>query len=226
MNCRKAQAQFDDLSRGRLPEPLAAALRQHLDDCTDCRVAHQRAARLQRLIALKRHEHPGAEYFDGFLAEFHRRLDAELQPRPSVWQRLAGAWSIEPMRGWRFGFAGALALTMAAMVLWYSVRPANQTVATASPGIEPVAPTPTLFTASAPAVQAVPLTIAAPLPSLARESADRLQPMMAGNPAGSATSVMPVSAVADRANDPLAPRYVLDRVTVSPASYEVANVHF
>jgi len=226
MNCRKAQSQFDDLSVGRLPEPLAAALRQHLDDCTDCRVAHQRASRLQRLLALKQHERPATEYFDGFLAEFHRRLDVEMQPRPSVWERLAGAWRVEPVRGWRFGFAGALGMTVAAVVLWFSVRPANQTVATARPDLLPVGPTPTLFSASVPAVQAVPLTIAAPLPSLPRESWGRLQPEMAGNPAGSATSVMSISAVADRSNESLAPRYVLDRVTVSPASYEVANVHF
>ena len=101
-----------------------------------------------------------------------------------------------------------------------------QTLTAGRPNIVPVPPSDTLSFAFTPAVQTIPLTIAAPLPSLDRETRAGLQPMMAGNPAGSATSLTAFPAVADLSNEPLAPRYVLDRVTVSPASYEVATVHF
>ena len=58
MDCQKAQPLFDDLAQNRLDSETALHVRQHLADCTDCRVLAQRAARLQRLLALKRYEQP------------------------------------------------------------------------------------------------------------------------------------------------------------------------
>ena len=57
MNCQKAQQLFDDLTHERLAPATATEVRQHLTDCTDCRVVEQRTGRLQRLLALKRYSH-------------------------------------------------------------------------------------------------------------------------------------------------------------------------
>ena len=78
MDCKKTQQLFDDLWHQRLTPETDAQVRQHLADCTDCRVLEQRSARLQRLLALKRYERPAPAYFDNFLSEFHRRLLTEM----------------------------------------------------------------------------------------------------------------------------------------------------
>ena len=58
MNCQRTQELFDELARDRLEPATARAVRDHLADCTDCRVAHQQTVRLQRLLALKRKYDP------------------------------------------------------------------------------------------------------------------------------------------------------------------------
>ncbi|HUJ72751.1 MAG TPA: zf-HC2 domain-containing protein, partial [Verrucomicrobiae bacterium] len=136
MDCGKAQKSFDDLSRGRLEPETAAEVRQHLADCTDCRVQEQRAARLQRLLALKRYERPTPEYFDGFLSEFHGRLLAEAQ-RPGWWDRVLGRIgdlvTVESARIWRYRFASATGVAVVVGLMWMSVRQTNDPSNVASP---------------------------------------------------------------------------------------------
>ena len=126
MDCKKAQRLFDDLSHDRLSLERASEVRQHLADCTDCRVLEQRAARLQRVLALKRYERPSPEYFDNFLTEFHRRLLAETQPQMGWWKRALGGiddfLSAESMQVWRYGLASALGVTMVVGLMWTGLR--------------------------------------------------------------------------------------------------------
>lgn len=214
MNCKKAQQLFDVLSSGRLSETLSHELRRHLDDCTDCRVLEQRAARLQRLLALKRHERPAPEYFQNFLGQFHERLQADTGRRAGLWGRLVGRISsgspAEPLPVWRYGFAGAAAITLAIGLTWMSVRPPSQTSGTARAPIIVVPSPETLAAVSVPAPQSAPHYITSPSP---RSSDIFAKDDLLLVPA----TEQPV---------PSTPRYVLDRITITPASYEVANVHF
>jgi hypothetical protein len=214
MDCKKAQRLFDDLPRNRLSEQLSLEVRQHLDDCTDCRVMEQRVARLQRLLALKRHERPAPEYFDNFLNEFHNRLLEEARGRTRLWERvIAGvedALTVQPGHTWRYGFAGAMASVLAIGAMWMGVRQPDQS-SPAAIGPITVGSSPLTFTAAAlPAPQSTPKSIAATLPS-PTESAS------VGN-----VLVVPAAEPAE----PSTPRYVLDRIRITPASYEVASVHF
>ncbi|MGD0016192.1 MAG: zf-HC2 domain-containing protein [Verrucomicrobiia bacterium] len=127
MDCRKTQRLFDEFAEGRLALPLAEQLQRHLIDCTDCRVAQQRAARLRRLLTLKRYEQPAPAYFHGFLDEFHRRLQAETTSPASLWMRLKAQW--EGFRAttsdWalNYGLAGAAGvLLVAGVVSWMAVH--------------------------------------------------------------------------------------------------------
>lgn len=117
MDCKKAQRLYDDLTGGRLPETQAAELRRHVMECTDCRVAQQRAARLQQLLAVKRYEQPAPAYFQNFLTDFHRRLDAE-DARPTLWERLVNALTIEATPAWRYGLATVAGVLVVAGLLW------------------------------------------------------------------------------------------------------------
>jgi anti-sigma factor RsiW len=222
MNCRQAQSLLDELSRGRLDETTATAVRQHLDDCTDCRVTQQRIARLQRLLALKRYERPAPGYLEGFADEFHRRLAEELRPRPALWDRFIAGISLEPARGWRYGFAGALGVAMAAVVLWGIARPAESPLATAEAQL--AVPTASPIAVAVSSSLSIPQSNALTLSGLPSSTDGEPVPMMAGNTAGFGTSVIELPAAAS--SQLLAPRYVLDRITVTPASYEVASVDF
>lgn len=182
MDCKKAQALYDDLADGLIAEPLATELRRHLDECTDCRVLRQRAVRLRQLLALKRHEQPPPVYFDNFVAEFHRRLAAEAL-RPSGWQRLVEAVRPEVTPIWRYGLAGVCAAVLALGFAWQAYR----TVPSASP------PKPVATVAPAPA---------APLPA--------------------PVTPLPVAWHTEVSQ----PQYVLERIAITPASYETASVRF
>jgi hypothetical protein len=210
MNCKQAQRLFDGQAGDRLPESLAADLHKHLADCTDCRVQQQRAARLLRLLALKRYEQPAPGYFEGFAAEFHRRLAAEQRPpATSPIENFLRGWD-EILNEWlqlsRFGFAGAFGLVLALGLLWNGFHRPEPPVVSA-PGQSAPAH---LAEAVTPEPQSTPRAVVAELAS---------QPVEA--PAG---GVVLVSA-SPRA-EPAAPRYVLDRVTITPASYEVRDVQF
>jgi hypothetical protein len=214
MDCKKAQRLFDDLSRNRLPEQLAQQVRQHLDDCTDCRVLEQRAAGLQRLLALKRYERPAPEYFDNFLDEFHHRVLTEAKGRTGLWEqiitRVEDALTVEPGRAWRYAFAGALASVLAISAVWMGMHQPDQPSA-GEAGLVTVVSSPlTLTDAALPASQSTPESTTSTLPS---------QPE-----ASSAGGVLVVPTGAQI--EPSTPRYVLDRIAFTPVSYEVASVHF
>ncbi len=200
MNCKRTQRLLADLARDRLPESVARTMRQHLEDCTDCRVQEQRAARLQRLLALKRYEQPAPAYFENFLVEFHRRQQADERSRARVWERIAAIWTVEPIRAWQYGFAGAMGVAVvAAGMMWAGSRtPQSLTVATNA------------------AVSVVAKAIAAPSSPVVTPRAlpEDTQP--------------PVTLVAasDESVDSAEPNYVLDRVPVLPVTYEVASVRF
>ena len=119
MECSKTQRLFDDLSEDRLPETLSREVRRHLDECTDCRVAQQRAARLQQLLALKRHERPSPEYFDDFLREFHQRLQTETRTQAGWWEQLVASFTIERSRVWPYAFAGGMGVLLVVSVLMF-----------------------------------------------------------------------------------------------------------
>ncbi len=213
MDCKKVQRIFDDFAEGRLPEATARQLSRHVEDCTDCRVMQQRAARLQQLLAVKRHEQPGAEYFSNFVGEFHRRLQAEADVRPAWWRRWAASFTVEPSLVWRYSFAGAMAVFFAfsivsSRVILSAGRPAAADPLQSAAGMA----SPLLAEASLPASHSTPtMAVASILPR-------SVQPSSAG-------SVVIIPAAASSDNDEAnAPRYVLDRIT--PASYEVASIHF
>ena len=184
IDCKKAKRLYDDLAEGRVAEPLAAQLQQHLDDCTDCRVLRQRSARLQQLLAIKRHEQPDAAYFDGFLNEFHRRL-ADEAARPTWRERLAAAISIEITPLWRYGLAGACGALLALGLAWRTPTPVSSPIAQRPP------------------VNVVPV------------ETDAVRPPQQ-------LAVVPSAWQADAGG----PQYVLERIAITPASYETASVRF
>jgi predicted anti-sigma-YlaC factor YlaD len=219
MDCTKAQPLFDDLSRNRLDPETAAQVRQHLTDCTDCRVLEQRAARLQRLLALKRYERPASECLENFLPEFHARLRAETR-QTARWERalehIDNLLVAGTMRVWRYGLASSLGVAVVVAVTWMSVRqtdvPDNAADQTASANSSLV-----LAESAAELRPAHPVShdFVTPIPvSLQAASVDDQS-----ETAGSEGQV-PAPTHADYA----VPRYVLDRII--PASYEVASRDF
>jgi anti-sigma factor RsiW len=205
MNCQNAQRQFDDLADGRLPDSVADELRRHLAECTDCRVAEHRVARLQRLLALKRHEQPPAGYFNNFLGEFHQRLALANAPRPSWWDRFIRHLTIEPIHVWRYGLAGALGILATGMITWWSL-PA---------GHPPTGENTAQLVASNTAV-AIPVIATADTGLLRGMDADMAPLVESGD----------VILSPNATDAPDEPRYVLDRLAVTPVSYEAPNVHF
>ena len=221
MDCRKAQQLFDDLWHQRLAPETAAQVRQHLADCTDCRVLEQRSARLQRLLALKRYERPAPAYFDNFLSEFHHRLLAETQ-RAGWWERVFGRVddlrAFDSMRVWRYRFASAMGVAVVMGVVWMGVRQTSDSDGTAGQaslanGSWVVAETDDMLSPS----HSAPSTIAASVPGLWHTTPADYQLATVGSEASVPSTT--------HAESP-APRYVLDHITVTPAAYEVASVHF
>jgi hypothetical protein len=216
MDCKKAQRLFDDLAHERLTPETAAHVRRHLAECTDCRVLEQRDARLQRLLSLKRYERPAPQYFDSFLTEFHSRLLAEAQ-QTGWWERALGRvedlLAVGSLRMWRYSVASAVGVAAVVGLMWTSVRQPGDSAGQAA------AADPSLVVAETmlPPPHSTPSTIAAPFTGLSRVSPSDYQPPTAGS-----VVLVPTPT---RADSP-APRYVLDRIAVTPASYEVASVHF
>lgn len=227
MDCKQAQRLFDELARNRLGEPLASQVRDHVADCTDCRVQHQRAARLQQLLAVKRYERPSDEYRDGFLAEFHRRQMADAR-RGGLWGQLSG-WlhdnlRVAPGLMWRYGLASAVGVVVAGTVLWFGVRPAYRQPSSVARH-EIVLPQPVqVVDLTAPSTQAVPVVAAAQVPPPLLEATPiRLGPPANLQPATiSGLVIVPAAATAE----PTKPRYVLDRLQITPASYDASHTDF
>ena len=204
MNCAKAQRLFDDLARARLDEVLARQVREHLTDCTDCRVQHQRQAHLQRLLALKRYEQPPAAYPAGVVTEFHRRL-AAAERRPTTWQQITASLGLDSFLEPGYGWAGLCASLLIVGLGWMGWQTLHESARDAQD------PAPIVLTAVVPQPVVAELTVtpvALPLHS---------------SPLSSAASV---ELVAAGQSQPRPPRYVLDRIAITPASYEMADVNF
>lgn len=207
MDCIKAQRYAADLADHRLDEAAARELQNHLSNCSDCRVAQQRALRLQQLLSIKRRESPGAHYFDGFLYDFHRRL--QVAPAPSWWSRALRVLHVQEAPMLRYGFAHACGVVFACGMILRAVITAD--VAGNSSALEiPGFSTPNLQS-TLPAPQSTPRRIASILPR---------QP----DPTSMAGSALIIPGLSR--GELNASRYVLDRISLSPASYEVASVHF
>jgi hypothetical protein len=209
MDCSKAQRLVQEFADGRLTGGIARELQRHLADCTDCRVTQQRTSRLQQLLAVKRHEKPREGYFDGFLAEFHSRVSHELAPRPTLWEQFLGALRIQGLPAFRYGFAPAFGLLVAfGMILrgMVSTHLDNDNSRSRPLNLE----SPHLSASAWPAPHSTPRAIASLLPR---------------SPERSSVSGALILPVAPR-GEPASPRYVLDRISLSPSSYEVASIHF
>jgi hypothetical protein len=204
MKCEDIQFLLDDLARERLAEPVASQVRHHLADCTDCRVVHQRGIRLQRLLALKSHEQPAPQYFDNFLSEFHRRLTAS-EDHPTFWQRFFSTGDSMLLGSWRFGFAGACGIALTVGLFWMGLRTSNEAVTDASD----FSATPFIVYAAPPPASQSAQTF--PLEASLASSAPTIETSNGG--------LTLANAAADRAQ-PSTPRYVLDRIAITPASYE------
>lgn len=200
MDCKQAQ-------RLILSDVANGDLQQHLRDCSDCRVSQQRALHLQQLLTVKRHETPGQPYFDSFLTNFHHRLAIETAPQPTVWQRVFTWLHIEPVPRLRYGFAHALGVAFAMALMWRGLVATDLPVNTDRRANQDFL-TPELTTSTLPAPHSTPRMIASALPAPQLQSPSAL--------------VMPAVTMRDLS----VPRYVLDRISLSPASYEVANIHF
>ena len=92
---------------------------------------------LETLLALKRHERPEEDYWQGFVREFHQRQREQAVARTGlagVWERL-GDWmrALRPME-WAYG-AG---IAYAAVAVGFLVMPRDA-------GVEPAAPTPVKY---------------------------------------------------------------------------------
>jgi hypothetical protein len=207
MNCDKAQRMFGDMADGKLSAAVVAELRAHLAECTDCRVAQQRTVRLQQLLAIKRHENPGSAYFNNFLNDFHRRLEVETAPQPGWREMLAGQVEMVASRFWQYGLAGAVGVCVLGISLWYSGK--NTSPATVAQEQN------TDVAEMKPAEVIMPVAMGLPVETVS----------FGGNAEGFAPSgviVLPSAVRAERS----APRYVLDRVTATPVSYETASCDF
>ena len=107
---------------------------------------------LARLLRLKRHEKPGADYFDGFLNDFHayQRKALATQSAASLWwERVCTALSAlrRPSTAW--AAVGAYAGVMLLIHAWPAPDHAKQTTVVISgqaPALPPVPESPAPFT--------------------------------------------------------------------------------
>ena len=205
MDCSKTQRLTQDLADGRLSDRVTRELQRHLAECTDCRVAQQRAGRLQQLLSLKRHERPGADYFEGFLAKFHTRLAVETAPQPNFSDRILAVLHVQNVPTLRFGFAHACGIVFACGMIvrgliTTDVDNAVSHVDALSVNV-PHLPTPHSQ------LRRIALTLPRSPEPVSAASSDLILPVAPHE-------------------EPAVPRYVLDRISLSPASYEVAKVDF
>ena len=125
---------------------------------------------LARLLRLKRHEKPEADYFDGFLGEFHayQRKALATQSAASLWwERVCTALSAlrRPSTAW--AAVGAYAAVMLLINAWPAPDHVKQTTvlisgqAPAIPAVPPPSPTPDSFRSwqtAVPADQTMPVS--------------------------------------------------------------------
>jgi hypothetical protein len=211
MNCSKAQRLVQDLAAGQLTDGVARELQRHVTDCTDCRVAQQRASRLQQLLSVKRHEQPGQDYFDSFLREFHHRLAEATAPQPTLWERMLGALHIQNVPTFRYGFAHAFGVVIAAGMILRGFISADASRDVSRLDALSFGTSQLQAASSLPAPHSMPPRIASLLP---------LSPDPTSSAGGAL--ILPI----EPRSEPSTPRYVLDRISRSVSSYEVASIHF
>ena len=90
---------------------------------------------IQKLIRLKRHEAPPAEYFDEFLSEFQRRQRSELLRRSArsiLMERVSTYFSDFGKRNWVYAAGAAYALIMVGF--YFNSRGAGEPAGSGSAG--------------------------------------------------------------------------------------------
>ena len=115
MNCRQIQQWLVEREQQELP----AEVQRHLDQCADCRKAHDQAQRLLQLLQTKRDEQPPAGLADQCAANVLRRLRAGEAPS------LLGRWRefiSWPESQRKLAWAAAAALLVAVGLLWATGR--------------------------------------------------------------------------------------------------------
>ncbi len=95
MNCHQARLYLSEVVSKSLSGSETVQVCSHLVDCPDCRVALEKVQRLRGLLSLKRHEQPHAFFYNGFLAEFHRRVYAEVARPKTFWQGVSSLFNME-----------------------------------------------------------------------------------------------------------------------------------
>jgi len=111
--------------------------------------------KLRRLLAVKRHERPPANYFENFLDEFHRRQRTEPLRKPGWWEQLTELFRAEPLLAARYALGSAIVLMLCLNVyLLVRTPPTGRTelatippvtngmiaVAKTGPGFQPMPP--------------------------------------------------------------------------------------
>ncbi len=64
MTCLQARSLIEDYVDHELPEPLSAALEEHLSNCPHCRADYEASLALKQLLVRTPVDYPGQEYFD------------------------------------------------------------------------------------------------------------------------------------------------------------------
>lgn len=206
LSCEQVRFYAETFAAEQLDDDTVATVRRHLNECTDCRVQHQRTQRVIGLVQLKRYEQPPPGYFDNFLTEFHRRqLAAERSGWRGVRARLAEpmTWSL----AWKWAASGACGALVIAAVMWFGWT-SQQAALTAIP-FAPADVQQERFGRHTPVAASQPtspieLTVAWEPPTGDADATYAL----------ALTPDVPVRAV------PTAPRYVLDRIPVTTVRFE------
>ena len=150
--------------------------------------------KLARLLALKRHERPPQPYFDNFLAEFHRRQRVEPIRARGWWEQFCEFFRGEPILVARYALGGALALLLCVNAFLLLNRSAQTPAAPPLAEIFTPQPPPSVFAAQVTSPGIVP-SADVPTHSWAPQLASNVQSISRS-------------------------QFILDRVQVSPASYD------
>ena len=138
MNCQDVQRYCIE----HAGEPLDARFQEHLDNCAPCRLAHDRAARVVRLVGLKRHEQPDAHFEMRNLAALRDRL-AHTQPALGWAERLRALFEGEAAPAFRYAMAAAVVAMVGVNVMLLQNMPSlnapsEQVSETTAPAAEPM----------------------------------------------------------------------------------------
>lgn len=96
MKCEKIHPYLSEMAAGELQGGLGLEIHEHVEGCADCRGRLESTRRLRSLLSLKRAEKPDEFFLRTFVAEFHRRLLADMVRKPDffrqMWDALATWW--------------------------------------------------------------------------------------------------------------------------------------